>query len=153
MTVLASALHLCGIVKKNFSTVYLLGLLAEVNEGLCIRRDYSVDADALILGLSEYLVDRIDMRLVELMGDRWLTEEWSFVDADESLLWDQFAWEVGAVSALEQLSAFVGEFTEVCDLSSVSGSLIVEYVGPADLPYDGYDLNPERIHGLTALAA
>jgi hypothetical protein len=153
MTVLASAIHISGVVKKNFPVSYLLDLLKEVNEDLCIRRDYSVDVDALILGLSEYLVDRIDMRLVELMGSDWLTEDWSFVDAGQSLLWDQFAWEVGAVSALEQLSAFVGEFTEVCSLSSVSGSLIVEYVGPADLPYDGYDLNPERIHGLTALAA
>jgi hypothetical protein len=146
MTVLASAIHISGVVKKNFPASYLLDLLTKVNEGLCIRRDYSVDADALILGLSEYLVDRIDMRLVELMGSDWLMEEWSFVSADESLLWDQFCCEVGQVSALEQLSLFVAEFVECSDISSASGSLIVEYVGPADLPCDDSHLNPERIY-------
>jgi hypothetical protein len=146
MTALASAIHLCGVVKKNFSTTYLLSLLTEVNESLCIRRDYSVDRDGLVLGLSEYLVDRIDTRLVELMGSDWLAEEWSFIDAGESLLWDQFAYEVGTMSALEQLSAFVSEFTEHCAFSSVCGSLIAEYVGPADLPCDDSHLNPERIY-------
>jgi hypothetical protein len=47
----------------------------------------------------------------------------------------------------------VDNFTEYCHFSTIRGELIAEYVGPADLPYDGYDLNPERIHGLTALAA
>jgi hypothetical protein len=135
-----------GVVKKNFGIGFLLGLLSEVNADLSVQREYSVDIDAMLVGLSEYLVDRIDTRLVELMGSDWLAEEWSFIDAGESLLWDQFAYEVGTVSALEQLSAFVSEFTEHCAFSSVCGSLIAEYVGPADLPCDDSHLNPERIY-------
>jgi hypothetical protein len=135
-----------GVVKKNFGIGFLLGLLSEVNADLSVQREYSVDIDAMLVGLSEYLVDRIDTRLVELMGSDWLAEEWSFIDAGESLLWDQFAYEVGTMSALEQLSAFVSEFTEHCAFSSVCGSLIAEYVGPADLPCDDSHLNPERIY-------
>lgn len=152
MTALASALHMGGVVKKNFATDYLVGLLSEVNERLSFGRNYSVDIDAMVMGLSEYLVDRIDMRLVELMGFDWLRDDWDFTSASESLLWDQFCHEVGHVSALEQLSKFVGEFVETSELSSGCGQLIVEYVGAPDYPIDDRHLNPERIHSL-ALAA
>lgn len=152
MTALASTLHMDGVVKKNFSTDYLVGLLSEVNERLAFSRDYSVDIDAMVLGLSEYLVDRIDIRLVELMGTDWLVDGWSFIHAGQSIIWDQFCYEVGHVSALEQLSKFVGEFVETSELSSGCGQLIVEYVGNPDYPCDDRHLDPERIHSL-ALAA
>lgn len=152
MTALASALHMGGVVRKNFATDYLVGLLYEVNASLSFRREYSVDLDSMVMGLAEYLVDRLDVRLVELMGSDWLCDDWNFTEAGQSLIWDQFCHEVGNVSALEQLSDFVDEFTESSEFSSGCGQLIVEYIGAPDYPIDDRHLNPERIHSLALVA-
>jgi hypothetical protein len=153
MTALASIIYVRKVQAQNglMHPEVVARMVADVNECLRCRLFRTVSSVAVVEALEEYLVKGMIRESIEA-GVKFPADWESDINFPAEFLWDKYSAVVA--SPVEGLRQMISDFVEVCEFSStIGGELMAEYVGPADLPYDGYDLNPERIHGLTALAA